>query len=548
MLSPKLLHDIRAQIRQSLGETRRFLPTHLALETSNACNARCVMCPQAQQTRPKGLLKEEDHRRILERIADWGAPIRLITHAGMGDPLTDKNLESRFKLEKSYFPEAQIIVYSNAGLLSEDRARRLLDSPLDMLSISLNALDPDSYEKIMGLPHAVTTANVENFLRLRDECASKTKVAVSLVPTPYCSTEEARRFKDYWQSRVDDVVLPPWIGWGGWLSDQGAQEEIIEPLPCSYLWKTLMVDYDGTVKMCCEDYDSRYPLGNLLTDAPEAIFNSERMIRQREAHLSGDFSKPDICRNCAESGDAALDFWRSADLVPLTGGLDAGLLNLLDVVRRLDGGRYKSFLGHVLGEGLKINSFDFPRGVWPPPTPAREYIQRFLLEFGHLAKGRVVEFHPSYYRPLLPNATQYDVWNIAAQPGVSVVADLEDENARPDRQFDAIVCTHVLSAVGDPKRAAQNLWRALAADGVLLITVPAILQAWAPDPRDCWRFTKDGLAEILAPFSKFELRTYGNPATVAGSPYFLMREHYPSEVLNIDQEYSPSIIAAVAWK
>lgn len=547
MLPPRLFKEFREQIRQSIGQTRRFLPTHLALETSNACNAHCVMCPQARQTRPKGVLKEEDHKRMLERIAEWGAPLQLITHAGMGDPLTDKHLESRIALENRYFPNARIIVYTNAGLLDEERAKRLLDSPLDMLSVSLNALDPSTYERVMGISHAQTLANLERFIELRRELRVGMQLAVSLVPTPHCSEEEMRRFEAHWRERADEVVMPPWIGWGGWLEDEG-RPAIEEPLPCSYLWKTLMVDHDGTVKMCCEDYDSRYPLGNLLETPPDAIFNSERVIRQREAHLSGNFSNPPICRNCVESGAPALEFWRAADLIPLAGGLDAGHLDLLDRARSLEGERYKVFLGHLLAAGLQANAFEFPKGVWPPPTPARSYIARFLDEFAPLVQGRVAEFHPGYYRPLFPRASSYDIWNIEPQPGVTLVADLERDDAIPEARFDAILCTHVLSALGDPKSAVRRLWRALAPGGVLLVTVPTVLQNWAPDPRDCWRFTQDGLSEVLSCFNRVELRTYGNPATAAGSPYYLMTGHFPYETLGRDDPSSPSIVAAAAWK
>ena len=79
----------------------------------------------------------------------------------------------------------------------------------------------------------------------------------------------------------------------------------------------MMIDYDGTVKMCCEDYDSRFPMGSLLTQHPDEIFNSPRMQAQRGAQLQGDFSWPDICRDCAETHDVAKSFWERPDLEPL---------------------------------------------------------------------------------------------------------------------------------------------------------------------------------------------------------------------------------------
>ena len=44
-------------------------------------------------------------------------------------------------------------------------------------------------------------------------------------------------------------------------------------------------------------------------------------------------------------------------------------------------------------------------------------------------------------------------------------------------------------------------------------------------------------------FARVEIRSYGNAATAAGSPMFLMEKHFPAAALERHDPRSPSIIA-----
>lgn len=318
--------QFREMVSGAIGDRRAFKPTHLAIEVTNACNADCIMCPYSSQTRLKGVMKAGEHALIIDKMKAWDAPVNMITHAGLGDPLLDKRLEDKLVYEKSIFPNAQVIVYTNGGLLDEARARRLLASPVDVVSFSVNGFRKETYEEVMKIPRDATYANIERFNALRREQPRRVRMAVSLVKTDLCSPEEIREFVEYWRGKVDDVILPPWISWGDYFEKDANQDE--EHVPCFYIWKTMMIDHDGTVKMCCEDYDSKYKMGNILEQDPNEIFNSARMMRQRSDQLRGDFSAPKICNGCSEAKTSARGFWLQAVLHPTTppvcvGGLAA---------------------------------------------------------------------------------------------------------------------------------------------------------------------------------------------------------------------------------
>lgn len=212
---------------------------------------------------------------------------------------------------------------------------------------------------------------------------------------------------------------------------------------------------------------------------------------------------------------------------------------------------YKYALGQMLGLGLKINDFSFPGGYSPVPTPARHYIDLFLKQYDNAVHGRCVEFMPPYYRDRYvgrPNVTDYKTWDTAAGDDVSIVGDLMSAPHLPDGCFDTIICTHVLCNVPKPWLAAREMRRLLAPGGVALVTVPMVLQGYAPHPGDYWRFTVDSLRIVFDEFSRVETCAFGNAATASGSPQYLMRHHFSPTVLNWHDPGCPSIVACAAWK
>lgn len=224
---------------------------------------------------------------------------------------------------------------------------------------------------------------------------------------------------------------------------------------------------------------------------------------------------------------------------------------MISMINEMSPEQYKIFLAHTLVSGLKVNVFDYPADIWPPLTPARYYINEFLMLYRKHVKGICVEFSPPVYRDYLiknKRIKQYEVWNITAHEGVTVVADLQDAKSVEDNRFDSIICTHVLSAIPHPEKAISEIRRVLKPGGLILCTVPCILQKYAPDPVDCWRFTIDSLKNLFRDFKKTKYHSYGNAATVAGSPYYLMTSHFPDSIMSYNDPTCPSILAVAAWK
>jgi len=80
---------------------------------------------------------------------------------------------------------------------------------------------------------------------------------------------------------------PRAIGWGRIFRTWGAHRR---QYPCRYVWEVLLVDWDGTVAMCCEDYETKFPLGKLTEQSPQEVWNSKMFQEQRRRQVEGDFA------------------------------------------------------------------------------------------------------------------------------------------------------------------------------------------------------------------------------------------------------------------
>jgi radical SAM protein with 4Fe4S-binding SPASM domain len=308
-------YRIRRRIRREFDKSRPngVMPVQLAIETVNHCNAACVMCPYPTLQRPKGIMSAEVHKLIVDKVANWGAPIRTITHAGMGEPLLDRNIAEKVIYEKSVFPKAEVAIYSNASALEEHRAEQMFDARLDTFSVSLTGFSKDVYEKVMKLPFERTQTNLHRFIEMNAARGSPIQIFVSLVPTEHHTREEVQAFCDYWKPKVKGVIVPPFIGWGGHFDLKVKKHQY----SCRYVWQVLQVDWDGTVAMCCEDFETKFPLGNLVKQSPHEVYNSAMFQDQRRRQVEGDFAVPSICKNCIESHEVAREFWKTATVIPV---------------------------------------------------------------------------------------------------------------------------------------------------------------------------------------------------------------------------------------
>ena len=159
--------------------------------------------------------------------------------------------------------------------------------------------------------------------------------------------------------------------------------------------------------------------------------------------------------------------------------------------------------------------FGFDRG-----TPIdRYYIEKFLMKNRDDIHGKVMEIGDSQYTKKFgyQNVTKSDV--LHAVPGnqqATLTGDLATGKNIPKNFFDCLILTQTFPFIYDVKGAIQHSYKALAAGGVLLVTIPGISQISRYDMErwgDYWRFTDASARRLFGDVfgaENISVETHGN--------------------------------------
>ena len=120
-------------------------PVCLYLETTNRCNLLCTTCPRTfEDLEPPADMSWELFTSIVDQYPNIA---RVVMH-GVGEPMMVKELPEMIRYLKDR--GAYVLFNTNGTLLTEKNGRKLVESGLDELRVSLDAADAKTFEAVRG--------------------------------------------------------------------------------------------------------------------------------------------------------------------------------------------------------------------------------------------------------------------------------------------------------------------------------------------------------------------------------------------------------------
>ncbi|HZI68501.1 MAG TPA: radical SAM/SPASM domain-containing protein, partial [Hanamia sp.] len=298
------------------------LPVSISFEPTTSCNLRCPECPSGLRefTRPRGMLQRDFFEKTIDEIHK---DILYLIFYFQGEPYLNKNF-----LEMVSYASSKGIytaTSTNAHFLTDEMAKKTVESGLDRLIISLDGTTQEVYEQYRregDIEKVIEGAR--NIVKWKRKLKSKTPFVFFqfLVVRPNeHQIEEVKklakevgvdevRFKTaqvYDYENDPNKLIPVNEKYSRYKRNKEGKIIARNKLQnhCSKLWEANVITWDGTVVPCCFDKDATHRLGDLKNQSFREIWQNENYKRFRK-ELTKSRKNIDICANCSEG----LSVWK----------------------------------------------------------------------------------------------------------------------------------------------------------------------------------------------------------------------------------------------
>lgn len=258
-------------------------PLEVHIETLTSCNATCSFCPYPTLDRIGTKMSDALIDRIIGDLEAIPQTLPFgISPFKVNDPLIDKRIFDICAQINQRLPNARPRLFTNGSPLTDaiiERVARI--ERLQHLWVSLNEIEPATYQAVMGLPLARTLERMDRLHCAVEAGRFPHPVIVSRVRN--CSPDD-EAFVAFVQQRYPRFAISvmPYASWAGQIA---TTEMLATPPTGCARWFELSIMSTGQVALCCMDGEGKHVIGNVATENALAIYNrpSYRRLRQDTA-------------------------------------------------------------------------------------------------------------------------------------------------------------------------------------------------------------------------------------------------------------------------
>ncbi len=276
-------------------------PIHIDFELTTYCNLKCIKkictlkCPYElpdKQSLPKINFDLELFKKVIDEGVEKGFCSIKLNYRG--EPLLHPKIIEFVKYAKKK-GIIDIMLNTNASLLTEERINGLLDSGLDKLFCTLGSISEDQIDLIRGKEaYDAIIKNINHFILAKNKKKLFKPVLTIQIFDLNTSKEEKDKFINEWKEKVNNIAF-----------DKISKFILVEEFHpgrtkfiCQYLWQRLFILYNGDVVMCCGNHKDIHVLGNIEKHTIESIWKGENLNKIRNLHLNNKSGDLEICRKC----------------------------------------------------------------------------------------------------------------------------------------------------------------------------------------------------------------------------------------------------------
>ena len=291
-------------------------PISISFEPTTSCNLRCPECPSGLRafTRSTGMLEKDF---FTQTIDDIHKHLLYLIFYFQGEPYLNRDFLEMVKYAagKGLYTATS----TNAHYLTDETARKTVESGLDRLIISIDGTTQEVYKQYrVGGNINKVIEGAKNIVKWKKKLKSKTPFVffqfLVVKPNEH-QIEEIKilakevgvdevRFKTaqvYDYATDPNQLIPVNEKFSRYKKNASGNYISKNKLTnrCWKLWHANVITWDGLVVPCCFDKDASHRLGNLKTQSFKEVWNNDN-YKQFRRELMSSRKNIDICANCSE--------------------------------------------------------------------------------------------------------------------------------------------------------------------------------------------------------------------------------------------------------
>ncbi len=290
-------------------------PISISIEPTTLCNLRCPECPSGLRsfTRPTGMLDFNLFKNIVDQSYKSTSYLLLYFQ---GEPYLhpDFNELVNYASQKGLYTATS----TNAHYLTDENARKTIESGLDRLIISIDGTTQKTYESYrVGGKLDKVMEGTKNIIAWKKKLKSKTPYVIFqflvVKPNEHQIEEVKALGKELGVDQVafktaqlynyknGNPLMPTIEKYSRYKQRLDGSYQFKNKLrnQCWKMWHSTVITWDGTVVPCCFDKDGAHKQGSLQHKKIVDIWNNKDYTKFRKQLLTNRKSI-DICQNCTE--------------------------------------------------------------------------------------------------------------------------------------------------------------------------------------------------------------------------------------------------------
>lgn len=286
------------------------------IETTNACNMKCKMCPRTtMMTRPIETMDEDTFIKIVEQIEpfsdskwlEWERFCernygiskkdmsenhfflylipKVIQLHGYGDPLLDRNMHKHVKI----LTERGISTYfsCNPSNINIERSIKMFENGLSYIKYSIESVNDVRHKKIRGSASNFTYSykKILQLLDLKNENDYNTEIIITMLDlNKLWQVEEFKKLKETFDG-LEVYIYFKSEDQQWYRKEYHGTKSIHWSEICKHPWMSMTIKSNGEAAMCMEDYNNEIILGDAKKESLYDIWNGEKYAIFRKDHF-----------------------------------------------------------------------------------------------------------------------------------------------------------------------------------------------------------------------------------------------------------------------